>query len=644
MIKVALLTALGASVLVSVSEVFWTYLLHVIDEQRRTELPVSVFGLFRFIAAALVTDVTLALAAAVILVVLLWLLTRFTPVRRTSPRLRTLIRALILGVASCYLYLGWMGLFILPAGDRATLEYRLILGIGAALILLLSLVTGAVLSRLQRRGRRAAPLVAWCGAVAVLLLFTAGAFTTYDGPPSRQITATIADDDPHPNVLLVTIDTLRVDFLSCYGHPWIETPVTDALAAEGVLFETAISQAPSTTPSHCSILTSLYPFDHDAENGSPMRAGLVTLTEVLRANGYETSAFTSATTTRSINTGLQHGFDRYVDSLVTWSTLFSADEFQHLLLFYVAGINQGSQIPGNVVTDRALDWLEHRSNKPFFTWLHYFDPHTPYGSPAPVHGMYAGKAGSERPMARERELYAEDVTFTDLQLGRFVDALKRKGLFDNTIIVVVSDHGEAFGETHDDLIERGHGHFLYDVTQHVPLLIKPAGAARPGRRVAEQVSLVDIAPTVLSLLRIKIPEEFVGSPLDELLDGRPFSHAGRDAYSFNITAVGSLYMQQLAVRSPQWKYIVIPSMKRSELYNLIEDPTERTSVAEANRDVVKQRHARVIPFWDAASDTGERHGGQRLAPALIQQLQALGYVGGDDEKDETPPGGKKSTP
>lgn len=638
--KFILLTSLGVGVLAGLAEICWSYLLPVFSAEWRAVLPTSASSLLAFAAAALATDVPLVLAGGILLLIPLSLLTRATRLAGTSRRLRVLARGTILGGVLCYLYIGWMVLFVLLASQRQTLAYWLILIGGAATLLLLALLASAAITAARRRWHRATPTAIWSAAVIVLVILIVPLFWHYRASQVAHPIIAVSTAGPRPNILLVTVDTLRVDYLGCYGHPWIKTPTVDALAGDGVVFDAAISQAPSTTPSHCSLMTSMYPFDHGAENGKPMKRGLITLADVLGAHGYETVAFTSATTTRSINSGLQQGFDRYVDSLVAWSEAFGHDEFQHLILFYLVGIAEHSRIPGEVVTNRALRWLEDRSGKPFFAWLHYFDPHLPYGSPPPFRQMYKGKIADGRPMATQRERYAEDITYVDFQLDRFIDALQQKNLYDNTLIIVASDHGEAFGERHGDVVETSHGRYLYDTTQHVPLVFKPPGARRLARRVAELIELTDVAPTVLNLLQIDVPAAFVGKPLAELLEDRPFSHAGRDAHAFNVIDVvppGAarhevLFVQQLAVRSKQWKFITRPRLNQEELYDLLEDPREFTNLASERLEDARQHRTEITSLWDRQRDTSQDPR-QRLAPALVRELQALGYLGGDDQDD-----------
>ena len=639
--KTLLLQSLGLGVLAGLAEMCWSYLLPVIGADWRAVLPVTPGGLAAFGLAAIVTDTVIMLLGAAIVLVGVVVLSGLKRYSGWSDRSKLIASTLMLGGMLSYLYAGWIVLFVLLSGQRHTLEYRLILFGGIAALLLGAWVTNLAIRSATRRWKQVKSIKIWGVCVLVLLGVLGPGFLRYRNTRPAAAAIERVVQTPPFNVLLVTLDTLRVDYLGAYGNPWIDTPTLDELAVDSIVFDSAISQAPSTAPSHCSIMTSLYPFDHEAENGKPMARGLTTLADILRANGCETIAFTSSTTTRSVNSGLQQGFDRYVDSLVPWSELFGRDEFQQLILFYLVGILENSQISGEVVSDRALRWLNRHGQQPFFAWLHYFDPHDPYGSPPPFRGKYKGKLADGLPMAEQRERYAEDITFADFQLGRVIAALKAKGLYDQTLIVVAADHGEAFGELHGDVTEKLHGRYLYDTTQHVPLIIKPAGARLLGRRVAEQVELTDIAPTVLELIGIAAPDTFRGKSLAALLDDRPFPYAGRDAHSFNVidvTLPGAAahdvsFVQQLALRSPEWKFITRPRMAAEELYSLSRDPHERTNLAGEFSDVADERRAIISPFWNAHRDASEDPR-QRLAPTLIRELKALGYIGGDDEAGE----------
>lgn len=626
--------AIGA--LVGLSEVAWSYLLPAVSTQWRAVLPESWTGLAQFILIAVATDTLLILVASMCV----FLATSFlgSAIHR---RREGLAAWLILASGAAYLYVGWLVFFVFLSQDRNLLSYKASLWGGAVL---LTLFAGLVVAVLRAAGRRwrAASTLAWSVTAFANLILIITVFQGYRGTLAPPPKIPVADLANRPNIVLVTLDTTRADYLGCYGHPWIQTPSVDRVAAEGVIFDTAIAQAPSTAPSHCSIMTSVYPFEHGAENGKPMKSGLPTLADVLQAHGYETIAFTSSTTTRSVNSRLQQGFQRYVDSLVPWSTVFGSDDFQNLILFYLLGVAENSQIPGNVVTDRAIDWLSARKPGPFFVWLHYFDPHSPYGSPAPFHDMYNGKITDGAPLATDRERYAEDVSFSVAQMGRVLDDLRRRGLYDDSLIVIAADHGEAFGETHGGVSETRHGHYLYDTTQHVPLIIKPPKSAEKlkPRRVASQVELIDIAPTILDLIGASRPATFVGRSLVDVAGGLPPAGGERDAHSFNVidinTPEGVIFGQQLAIRSSAWKYITVPRVEQRELFDLAADPAERVNIAAQRQEIVDNWHALIMRFWNAELDNaGDPR--QRLAPSLTRQLEALGYLGGGgDEKEDEP--------
>ncbi len=618
---------LVTGLLVGMTEVVWSYLLPRISSQWQAVLPADLPGLGAFLLAALVTDGTLGL----LLGLLLLGVARLLRIRRTARGPGWLLTPLLAG-GMCYLYVGWIVLFVLLPVDRRTLTYQAIVFVGVTLLVTAAWLLSRTILANPRRGRWIAAALA-----AGLGLLVAVGFAAYRASLPTETPLAPTPGGPRPNVLLITLDTLRADYVGCYGHPWIETPTLDRLAGEGVRFSQTVAQAPSTTPSHCSLMTSVYPFVHEAHNGKPMRPELVTLADVLAANGYETVAFTSATTTRSINSGLNRGFERYVDSLVPWSELFSRDEFQHLIFFYALGIVQHSQIPGGVVTDRALRWFGQRSERPFFAWLHYFDPHDPYGSPPPFRGKYTGRCDDGLPLAAQRERYAEDISYVDNEVGRVIAALEAAGELDNTLVLVTSDHGEAFGERHGAIVEKKHGRWLYDTTQLVPWIVRMPAGDGAGRSIATQAELVDVPPTVLGLLEIPSPDSFIGTDFAPQVSGRAADTPSRAAYAFNVIDIQTgdserdvSFVQQIAVREPDWKFITIPRTQANSLFDLRTDPGETRSVIGANLAALEKWKRLALEHYDPTRDVN-LDPRQRVAPSLVRQLQSLGYLGGDDE-------------
>ncbi|MCP3916698.1 MAG: sulfatase, partial [bacterium] len=277
-----------------------------------------------------------------------------------------------------------------------------------------------------------------------------------------------------PNLLLVTIDTVRTDRLGAYGYESANTPVLDALAERGVLFEEAYSPAPMTLPVHTSLMTGVLPPEHGARvNGMHKLAeGVPTLAQHLSSEGYRTGAFVAAFVLDS-RFGLDRGFDVYDDDLTE---------------AYEQEVTEGlsSYRPGSVVVDTALDWLgESESDQPFFAWVHLYDAHFPWHP----HGE------GVQDESAETGSYDGEVAYVDEQVGRLVEYLRAQGLEEDTVIVALADHGEGLGDHHE--IE--HAYLLNEEVLHVPWIVSGPGVSA-GHRVPSLVALEDFQPTALELL------------------------------------------------------------------------------------------------------------------------------------------------
>lgn len=348
------------------------------------------------------------------------------------------------------------------------------------------------------------------------------------------------------NLLLITLDTTRADRLGCYGYQRALTPTLDRLAKRSVVFERAYCPVPLTLPSHASILTGLYPPEHGLRNNGQgaLPSGLPTLATELQAAGYETGAFVAAFVLEK-KFGLSRGFSTYDDDLSR------ADESLHGHHRYRAA---------NHVIDAALDWIRPRTKKPFFSWIHLFDPHYPYLTHANRFGnKFAGQP------------YDAELAYVDTELGRLIASLDQSGVLDQTAIVIVGDHGESLGE-HG---ERSHSMTVYDATLRVPLLISVPGGSRPGHRVTEPVSLVDLCPTVLDCLGLKPISSISGRSLRTALLGEPISPQACYAETDEPYQVAHWSPLRALVTS-QWKYIRSP---KAELYDLLQDPHELHNLA-----------------------------------------------------------------
>ena len=281
------------------------------------------------------------------------------------------------------------------------------------------------------------------------------------------------------NCLLITIDTLRADRLSSYGARLVQTPSIDALARKGILFSRAFAHTTTTLPSHTNILLGLTPPFHGVHDNVNfiLDPAFVTAAELAKSAGYATAAFVGSYSLDS-RFGLNQGFDLYDDD-------YGNQDFRNP--HYV-------ERRADAVVGRALAWLQDRK-APWFLWVHCFDPHVPYDPPEPFKTQYKNHS------------YEGEIAFTDSELGRLFDHLEKNGLYESTLVVLTSDHGESLGEHGEET----HGYFAYNTTLHVPLIIRAPGL-KPGREDSF-VSHIDILPTVCSLLKIRPPKNLQGRSL-----------------------------------------------------------------------------------------------------------------------------------
>jgi arylsulfatase A-like enzyme/Tfp pilus assembly protein PilF len=407
-----------------------------------------------------------------------------------------------------------------------------------------------------------------------------------------------------PNVVLITIDTLRADHLGCYGYKQIKTPNIDALAADGARFTRAFTPVPVTLPSHTAMLTGTYPMlsgMHDF-SGNKLSPQQPTLATVLKQSGYVTGAVVASAVLDS-KFGLNQGFDFYYDHF-DFSRLEEAnlDEMER---------------PGNVVADQTLDWLGKNSQKKFFLWMHLYDPHYPYKPPEPYSREY-----STHP-------YDGEIAFADEQVGRLLHFLKDKGVYQNTVIVLSGDHGESLGE-HG---EKTHGFFIYNATMHVPLIIHLPGKS-VAQAVDDPVSLVDLMPTVLAALGAEIPSQVQGRNLLPTLRGEK---SGRDRTVYGETFLPRIHFNWSELRGAEnVKYHFIDA-PRPELYDLAKDPGELRNLFADKKAVADEMRAQLTSLIrdnSAGKEMAEKTG---LDPALMERLKALGYAGFSGGGDLTTP-------
>ncbi len=400
------------------------------------------------------------------------------------------------------------------------------------------------------------------------------------------------DPDRHrPSVLLITVDTLRADYLSCYGSQRVATPHLDSLAADGALFVNAYCQVPLTPPSHASILTGTYPATHglrDFTSGA-MNTSVPTLASLLREEGYRTAAFVSAFVLDR-SWGLDRGFDLYVDD-------FEAADFE--------GVNPGNvQRRASETVDRLLGWLA-QTPSPYFAWLHLFDPHHDYDPPEPYRSRYAN------------DLYAGEVAYTDSQIGRVLAELRKSGKYESTVIVVTSDHGESLGE-HG---EQEHGFFLYESVIRVPLIFKLPGSYDAVRRLEGLAQTIDIVPTILQALRLPSHPAVEGRGLlSEILGKRRLAGTAYAETLYPRTTFGWSGLR--SYREGAMKLIDAP---RPELYDLRADPGETANLFAQQSALGNQLRAKLQSL-SARFQQSARSPEATRDEDTLQRLAALGYV------------------
>jgi choline-sulfatase len=412
-------------------------------------------------------------------------------------------------------------------------------------------------------------------------------------PSFAESTKTPSAHPVRPNVILITMDTLRADHVGCYGAKDLETPTLDALAHDGVVFERAIAQVPLTWPSHAAILTGTYPFQNGVQDftGHPLDPRFRSIAQSFRQAGYATGAVVSSFVLDR-SWGLARGFDFYDDA-------FSAAAFQQKDLGLVDRKAQES-------VTHALHWLDKTPRRPFFLWLHLYDPHSPYDPPEPYRARY------------HDHLYDGEIAYADHELGRLIIWLKSHRLYDSALIVFVSDHGESLGE-HG---EQEHGFFIYDSTIRVPLIVKAPALShvKPGRR-AEPVQTIAIGPTVLRLAGIHdaIEKQFQTGHLPQ--EGE---EGDNEAYSETFYPFSSFGWSPLhSLQTSRYHYIEAP---KAELYDVGQDPEEENNLAAqqpATVAVLKEKLHQLLthdPF--SSKDSGTTN----LSPNAQEKLRALGYV------------------
>jgi len=461
--------------------------------------------------------------------------------------------------------------------------------------------------------------------IVTLCLVTVAACGAPQSPPAEP-----------KNLIILSIDTLRPDHLGLYGYGRPTSPHLDRFALSSVVFDQAVTVHVATAPAHGTVLTGEYPGGHGIQrNGMALKPGVPTLAGTLAEKGFATGAFVSGWTLQR-HTGLDRGFEIYDDDL--------------------GPPRNGARRVGSETTAAAVAWLRAKvaAEKNFFLFVHLFEPHWPYDPPArdalrflpgvyelttvskPVHLDRLLSVNRLTPAEQQEYVarYDGEIVVADRLADRLLRELEKLGVAHNTVVVMLSDHGETLFEREWTM---DHGARAYDEQARVPLIIHVPGDPDAGRRVPDQVSLLDVVPTVFDIFDLEPRESLPGRSLLPLMRGKPTGANPRPVF---ITAraepqrVPHIKAQLLnrglvrAIRLPEIKLIEYPAAGRRhqpELFNLIDDPGERDNRAGENIDIVVGLH-NELERWQRMSGEAPDPDGIVLDPEVEQALRELGYI------------------
>ncbi|HEX7254116.1 MAG TPA: sulfatase-like hydrolase/transferase [Thermoanaerobaculia bacterium] len=391
---------------------------------------------------------------------------------------------------------------------------------------------------------------------------------------------------PGAPVFLISVDTLRADHLPIYGYTAVETPNLDRFAKDAIVFDNAVSHVPLTLPSHACLFTGLLPFQHGVRDnlGYRLAKSHETLATFLKKNGYATGAAVSAVVLDHAS-GIAEGFDFYEDSIESRQTAEAIGRVQR---------------PGDQTEKLLEDWIEkQRTGSPLFAFLHLYEPHAPYEPPEPFRARYAAHP------------YDGEIATSDAIVGRFLDFLKKKKLYESALVVFLSDHGEGLGDHGED----EHGLLLYRESIWVPLIVKLPGAALAGKRVSRPAEIADVFPTVAAVIGRPSPPRLGGLSLVALARGgenrRIYSETLYPRFHFGWSDLAAL-------TDDRYQYIEAP---RPELYDWKNDPGEKKDLASGLPPPFRTMRLELSKIQRPMQSPGAED------PETVKKLASLGYIG-----------------
>ncbi len=437
--------------------------------------------------------------------------------------------------------------------------------------------------------------------------------------PGCKLAKIIMPQPDKLNLLIISIDTLRADHVSCYGYDEETTPHIDQLAYQGHLFTNAYTTMPTTLPAHASLFTSLYPTQLSTRrNGAKVPAEATTLAEILESSGYATAAFVSATI-MDARYGLNQGFHTYDEAM-----------------------GPGMQIAAKTLA-KATAWLMNHRDGPFFLFTHFFDPHTPYYAPedfrnkfdapnreTPPEFVFLSNPSQFTPHLVRKVIAAYDaeIAYADWAVGKLISELDRLDLGKHTLVVLVSDHGESL----DELITRygyafDHGEFLYEHQLRIPLIIRMPERVIKERNIVHTspVSIVDVMPTILDMLQIDPPGLMAGQSLIPMLHKEKVAHDPifSEMREFKTPPKPYLAGSDYSIIDDKW-HLIFSTIRGTELYNLLDDLSEISNLRRERKETealikkLKSRLEHLNPLFGPSIFETDRE--------AIEQLRSLGYV------------------